>query len=178
MGSTIGPRSKPSPRTLKKKGLGDKQNHLAASRLGHLAPALLGHTAFPIVHCPSCGDVPVPDDQLPVRLPEDLVPDGTGNPLAKTPSFVNCKCPKCGKPAKRRDRHHGHFRRFVLVFLRFACPDQDKAAVDERVQYWMPVDQYIGGIEHAILHLLYSRFWTKVMRDQGLAARASRSRVC
>src|SRR5712671_3732806 len=125
-------------------------------------------TPIPIVHCPACGDVPVPDDELPVRLPEDLVPDGTGNPLAKTPAFVNCKCPKCGKAAKRETDTMDTFVDSSWYFLRFACPDQDKAPVDERVQYWMAVDQYIGGIEHAILHLLYSRFWTKVMRDLGL----------
>jgi len=154
---------------LKKKALGDKQITWRLRDWGISRQRYWG-TPIPIVHCPSCGDVPVPDEQLPVVLPEDLVPDGTGNPLAKTPSFVNCKCPKCGEAAKRETDTMDTFVDSSWYFLRFACPDQDKAPVDERVQYWMPVDQYIGGIEHAILHLLYSRFWTKVMRDQGLAA--------
>jgi leucyl-tRNA synthetase len=105
-----------------------------------------------------------------VVLPEDLVPDGTGNPLAKTPSFVNCKCPKCGKAAKRETDTMDTFVDSSWYFIRFACPDQKKSMVDERAKHWMPVDQYIGGIEHAILHLLYSRFWTKVMRDLGLVS--------
>jgi len=154
---------------LKKKALGDKQITWRLRDWGISRQRYWG-TPIPIVHCPSCGDVPVPDEQLPVVLPEDLVPDGTGNPLAKTPSFLNCKCPKCDRPAKRETDTMDTFVDSSWYFLRFACPDQDKAPVDERAQYWMPVDQYIGGIEHAILHLLYSRFWTKVMRDQGLVA--------
>src|SRR5438477_603249 len=154
---------------LKRKGLGDKQITWRLRDWGISRQRYWG-TPIPIVHCPSCGDVPVPDGELPVVLPENLVPDGNRNPLAKTPSFVNCKCPKCGKTAKRETDTMDTFVDSSWYFLRFACPDQDKAPVDERVQYWMPVDQYIGGIEHAILHLLYSRFWTKVMRDQGLIA--------
>ncbi|MGH8309474.1 MAG: leucine--tRNA ligase, partial [Steroidobacteraceae bacterium] len=122
---------------------------------------------IPLIHCPACGDVPVPDDQLPVVLPENLVPDGSGNPLAKTPSFVECACPKCGRPARRETDTMDTFVDSSWYFLRFACADQKRAMVDERVDYWLPVDQYIGGIEHAILHLLYARFWTKVMRDLG-----------
>ncbi len=122
----------------------------------------------PIIHCDACGAVPVPDDQLPVKLPENLVPDGSGNPLLKTPSFLNCDCPQCGKPARRETDTMDTFVDSSWYYLRFACPGNDQAMVDERVNYWLPVDQYIGGIEHAILHLLYSRFWTKVMRDLGL----------
>jgi leucyl-tRNA synthetase len=122
----------------------------------------------PIIHCDGCGAVPVPDDQLPVKLPENLVPDGSGNPLLKTPSFLNRDCPKCGKPARRETDTMDTFVDSSWYYLRFACPGNDNAMVDERVNYWLPVDQYIGGIEHAILHLLYSRFWTKVMRDLGL----------
>ncbi|MGH8198710.1 MAG: leucine--tRNA ligase [Steroidobacteraceae bacterium] len=123
---------------------------------------------IPIIHCRSCGDVPVPDDQLPVRLPEDLVPDGTGNPLAKSSSFLDCRCPKCGAPARRESDTMDTFVDSSWYFFRFASAGNDRALVDERADYWMPVDQYIGGIEHAILHLLYSRFWTRVMRDCGL----------
>jgi leucyl-tRNA synthetase len=111
--------------------------------------------------------VPVPDEQLPVLLPEDLVPDGSGNPLAKSPAFYECKCPKCGGPARRETDTMDTFVDSSWYFLRYACPDADRM-VDTRVDYWLPVDQYIGGIEHAILHLLYARFWTKVMRDFGL----------
>jgi leucyl-tRNA synthetase len=119
---------------------------------------------IPIVHCGACGVVPVPDEQLPVLLPEDLVPDGSGNPLAKSPAFYECQCPKCGGPARRETDTMDTFVDSSWYFLRYASPDAT-TMVDARVDYWLPVDQYIGGIEHAILHLLYARFWTKVMRD-------------
>jgi leucyl-tRNA synthetase len=124
-------------------------------------------TPIPIVQCPKCGDVGVPDDQLPVILPEDLVPDGSGSPLAKTPSFYETTCPKCGGAAKRETDTLDTFVDSSWYFLRYACPGAS-TMVDERAQYWMPLDMYIGGIEHAILHLLYARFWTKAMRDLGL----------
>ncbi len=120
---------------------------------------------IPIIHCSNCGDVPVPDKDLPVVLPEDCVPDGSGNPLAKRADFVNCACPKCGKPAQRETDTMDTFVDSSWYYLRYACADNASAMVDERVNYWLPADQYIGGIEHAILHLLYSRFWSKVMRD-------------
>ncbi|MFI4866351.1 MAG: leucine--tRNA ligase [Steroidobacterales bacterium] len=123
---------------------------------------------IPLIHCDQCGDVPVPDDQLPVVLPENLVPDGSGNPLLRDAAFVNCPCPTCGRPARRETDTMDTFVDSSWYFLRFACADQARAPVDERAKYWLPVDQYIGGIEHAILHLLYSRFWTRVMRDMGL----------
>jgi len=123
---------------------------------------------IPIIHCGACGVVPVPEEQLPVVLPEDLVPDGSGNPLAKSAAFYECSCPKCGGPARRETDTMDTFVDSSWYFLRYACPDDATAMVDARVDYWLPVDQYIGGIEHAILHLLYSRFWTKVMRDLGL----------
>src|SRR5438105_6699425 len=126
-------------------------------------------TPIPIVECPACGDVAVPDAELPVVLPENLVPDGSGNPLAKTPSFFETTCPTCGGPARRDTDTLDTFIDSSWYYMRYACPDA-ATMVDERAQYWMPMDQYIGGIEHAILHLLYARFWTKAMRDLGLIA--------
>jgi leucyl-tRNA synthetase len=123
---------------------------------------------IPIIHCDTCGSVPVPDDQLPVVLPEDCVPDGSGNPLLKRADFLNCICPKCGKPAQRETDTMDTFVDSSWYYARYASQFRNDAMVDEETNYWMPVDQYIGGIEHAILHLLYSRFWTKVMRDLGL----------
>ncbi len=123
---------------------------------------------IPLIHCGDCGTVPVPDRDLPVVLPEDLVPDGSGNPLARLKDFVECRCPRCGGPARRETDTMDTFVDSSWYFLRFAAAGNDAAMVDARVAYWLPVDQYIGGIEHAILHLLYSRFWTRVMRDLGL----------
>lgn len=123
---------------------------------------------IPLIHCSDCGVVPVPDDQLPVVLPQDLVPDGSGNPLVKTPSFYECTCPKCGKAARRETDTMDTFVDSSWYYARYTCPDQRQAMTDDRANYWLPADQYIGGIEHAILHLLYSRFWSKVMRDLGL----------
>jgi len=113
-------------------------------------------------------DVPVPDQDLPVVLPEDCVPDGSGNPLNKRADFVNCQCPKCGKDARRETDTMDTFVDSSWYYARFASQRSDAAMVDRATNYWMPVDQYIGGIEHAILHLLYSRFWWKVLRDEGL----------
>ena len=150
---------------LAKKKLGEKQVQWRLRDWGISRQRYWG-TPIPIVHCPACGDVPVPDEQLPVRLPEDVVPDGTGNPLNKLPSFLDTKCPACGKAARRETDTMDTFVDSSWYFARFCCPGQDKAMVDERANYWMPVDQYIGGIEHAILHLLYSRFFQRVMRDE------------
>ncbi len=152
---------------LKSKSLGEKQVQWRLRDWGISRQRYWG-CPIPIVHCASCGDVPVPDDQLPVKLPEDLVPEGTGNPLAKMPAFYETSCPSCGKPAKRETDTMDTFVDSSWYFARFACPGQDKAMVDERAKYWMAVDQYIGGIEHAILHLLYSRFFMRAMRDEGL----------
>jgi len=147
-------------------GLGEKRKQFRLRDWGFSRQRYWG-TPIPMVLCPSCGDVPVPDDQLPVVLPEDLVPDGSGSPLAKSRAFYECKCPKCGIDARRDTDTMDTFVESSWYFFRYTCPDA-KTMVDARADYWMPMDQYIGGIEHAILHLLYARFWTKVMRDMGL----------
>ncbi len=124
---------------------------------------------IPIIHCETCGDVPVPADQLPVVLPENVVPDGAGSPLAKMPEFYACSCPKCGQPAKRETDTMDTFVESSWYFARYACPQFEDGMLDKKAaNYWLPVDQYIGGIEHAILHLLYARFFHKLMRDEGL----------
>ena len=151
---------------LEAKGLGEKKVTYRLRDWGISRQRYWG-TPIPIVHCESCGDVPVPEADLPVILPEDCVPDGTGNPLKKRADFVNCKCPRCGKPAQRETDTMDVFVDSSWYYMRYACPDA-ATMVDARNEYWMPMDQYIGGIEHAILHLLYARFWTKVMRDMGL----------
>uniref|UniRef100_UPI0025EDDEAC leucine--tRNA ligase n=1 Tax=uncultured Nevskia sp. TaxID=228950 RepID=UPI0025EDDEAC len=125
---------------------------------------------IPIIYCEDCDAVPVPADQLPVRLPEDLVPDGRGNPLLRLPEFVNVACPQCGKPARRETDTFDTFVDSSWYYARFASAGCETGMVDERAAYWLPVDQYIGGIEHAILHLLYARFFSKLMRDCGLPA--------
>lgn len=126
---------------------------------------------IPIIHCDSCGDVPVPEDQLPVVLPEDVVPDGAGSPLARMPEFYECSCPKCGAPAKRETDTMDTFVESSWYFARYASPHYDQGMVDPAAaNHWLPVDQYIGGIEHAILHLLYARFFHKLMRDEGLVS--------
>ncbi|HSC83555.1 MAG TPA: leucine--tRNA ligase, partial [Pseudomonas sp.] len=119
---------------------------------------------IPIIHCPSCGDVPVPDDQLPVVLPEDVVPDGAGSPLARMPEFYSCTCPKCGTAAKRETDTMDTFVESSWYYARYASPQYTGGMVDPAAaNHWLPVDQYIGGIEHAILHLLYARFFHKLM---------------
>ncbi len=152
---------------LASKNLGEKQTNWRLRDWGVSRQRYWG-CPIPIIHCEDCGDVPVPDDQLPVKLPEDCVPDGSGNPLNKLESFINCTCPSCGKPAKRETDTMDTFVDSSWYYARYASGLSDTAMVDEQTNYWMPVDQYIGGIEHAILHLLYSRFWSKVMRDLGL----------
>ena len=149
---------------LEKKGLGSKRVQFRLRDWGISRQRYWG-CPIPIIHCGACGEVPVPDEQLPVVLPEDLVPDGSGNPLARSPAFYQVKCPKCGAAARRETDTMDTFVDSSWYFMRYACPDDKRAMVDSRVDYWLPVDQYIGGIEHAILHLLYARFWTKVMRD-------------
>jgi leucyl-tRNA synthetase len=121
-----------------------------------------------MILCEMCGDVPVPEDQLPVVLPEDIEFDGSGSPLKRMPSFYETTCPQCNGPARRETDTFDTFMESSWYQARFACADQNQAMLDERADYWTPVDQYIGGIEHAILHLLYARFYHKLMRDEGL----------
>lgn len=124
---------------------------------------------IPIIHCPSCGDLPVPEDQLPVVLPENVIPDGSGNPLNKMPEFYECKCPTCGGDARRETDTMDTFVESSWYYARYASAQCTTNLVDkEAAKYWLPVNQYIGGIEHAILHLLYARFFHKLMRDEGL----------
>ncbi len=123
---------------------------------------------IPIINCAACGAVPVPNDQLPVVLPEDVAFDGVGSPIKKMPSFYQTTCPTCGGQAERETDTFDTFMESSWYYARYACPDNDQAMLDERARYWLPVDQYIGGIEHAILHLLYARFYHKLMRDAGL----------
>ena len=152
---------------LANKKLGNKRVHYRLRDWGISRQRYWG-CPIPLIHCEHCGVVPVPDDQLPVVLPQNLVPDGSGNPLAKTPSFYQCNCPKCGQSARRETDTMDTFVDSSWYYARYTCSDQKQGMTDERANYWLPVDQYIGGIEHAILHLLYSRFWSKVMRDLGL----------
>ena len=123
---------------------------------------------IPIINCKKCGEVPVPDKDLPVRLPEDVKFSGVGSPIKKMPSFYNTTCPTCGGKAERETDTFDTFMESSWYFARFASKDNDTAMLDERANYWLPVDQYVGGIEHAILHLLYARFFNKLMRDVGL----------
>ena len=147
-------------------GLGEKKTTYRLRDWGISRQRYWG-TPIPIIHCDACGAVPVPERDLPVILPEDCVPDGSGNPLAKRADFVNVPCPKCGKAAKRETDTMDTFVDSSWYYMRYTCPDAP-TMVDGRNAYWNPMDQYIGGITHAILHLLYARFWTKVMRDMGL----------
>ncbi|MDR3322875.1 MAG: class I tRNA ligase family protein, partial [Zoogloeaceae bacterium] len=150
-------------------GLGEKKTQFRLRDWGISRQRYWG-CPIPIIHCETCGDVPVPDDQLPVVLPENVEITGSGSPLAKMPSFYEAVCPQCGQPARRETDTMDTFVESSWYFLRYACPDNDQAMLDERVRYWCQggIDQYIGGIEHAILHLLYARFFTRLIRDVGL----------
>jgi leucyl-tRNA synthetase len=162
---------------LARRGLGEKKTTWRLRDWGISRQRYWG-TPIPIIHCdgsdepgrerPGCGSVPVPEKDLPVVLPEDLVPDGSGNPLNKCAAFLNVPCPQCGQPARRETDTMDTFVDSAWYYMRYTCPDSHDAMVDARNDYWMPMDQYIGGIEHAVLHLLYARFWTKAMRDLGL----------
>ena len=123
---------------------------------------------IPVINCETCGAVPVPQKDLPVELPEEVEFDGVGSPIKKMDSFKQTTCPKCGGAAERETDTFDTFMESSWYYARYACRDQDEKMLDERADYWAPVDQYIGGIEHAILHLLYARFYHKLMRDEGL----------
>jgi leucyl-tRNA synthetase len=151
---------------LAAKGLGEKKTTWRLRDWGISRQRYWG-TPIPIIHCPEHGAVPVPEKDLPVILPEDCIPDGSGNPLNKREDFLACKCPICGKDSRRETDTMDTFVDSAWYYMRYTCPDAT-TMVDARNDYWMPMDQYIGGIEHAVLHLLYARFWTKVMRDMGL----------
>jgi leucyl-tRNA synthetase len=154
-------------KALQAKGLGEKKTTWRLRDWGISRQRYWG-TPIPIIHCDACGSVPVPEQDLPVLLPEDLVPDGSGNPLNKCAAFLNVGCPKCGAAARRETDTMDTFVDSAWYYMRYCSPGSDDAMVDARSDYWMPMDQYIGGIEHAVLHLLYARFWTKAMRDLGL----------
>ena len=127
-------------------------------------------TPIPIINCPDCGAVPVPEQDLPVRLPEDVIVDGSGSPIKSMPEFYQCACPQCGADSERETDTFDTFFESSWYYARFTCPDNEEAMLDERADHWLPVDQYIGGIEHAVLHLLYARFFHKLMRDEGLVS--------
>ena len=152
---------------LAAKGLGEKQTNFRLRDWGVSRQRYWG-CPVPVIYCDGCGTVAVPDDQLPVLLPEKVDITGVGSPLAKLDSFVQADCPCCGKPARRETDTFDTFMESSWYFARYTGADNDQAMLDERANYWLPVDQYIGGIEHAILHLLYSRFYHKLLRDAGL----------
>ncbi len=153
---------------LEQKGLGEKKTTWRLRDWGVSRQRYWG-TPIPIIHCEEHGAVPVPEKDLPVVLPQDCIPDGSGNPLHKHEGFhAGVTCPVCGKPARRETDTMDTFVDSSWYFMRYCDPKNADAMVAGGADYWMPMDQYIGGIEHAILHLLYARFWTKVMRDLGL----------
>ena len=158
-------------------GLGEKQTTWRLRDWGISRQRYWG-TPIPIIHCPDCGPVPVPEEDLPVVLPDDLIPDGSGNPLARTKP--SCPAPAPAAASRRAVKPTPWTPSWTRPGTSCATsPGNDQAMVDGRNDYWMPMDQYIGGIEHAVLHLLYARFWTKVMRDMGmLKLRRALHRCC
>ncbi|MFO8152241.1 leucine--tRNA ligase [Thioalkalivibrio sp.] len=123
---------------------------------------------IPVIHCEQCGAVPVPESELPVVLPEDVVPDGSGSPLVRMPAFYDTNCPECGRPARRETDTFDTFFESSWYYARYCSADNREAMLDARADHWLPVHQYVGGVEHAVLHLLYARFFHKLLRDEGL----------
>ncbi len=152
---------------LEAKNKGERQTNYRLRDWGVSRQRYWG-TPIPIINCPTCGSVPVPEADLPVTLPEDVIVDGSGSPIKSMPEFYQCQCPKCGGDAERETDTFDTFFESSWYYARFTCPDNDEAMLDERAKHWLPVDQYVGGIEHAVLHLLYARFFHKLMRDEGL----------
>ncbi len=153
---------------LNAQDLGDKQVRFRLRDWGVSRQRYWG-APIPVIYCDDCGTVPVPEKDLPVELPRDVVLDGSQSPLVAHPTFSLTTCPCCGKPARRETDTFDTFMESSWYFARFASPDAD-TMLDARANHWLPVDHYIGGIEHAILHLLYARFYTKLLRDEGLIA--------
>ena len=152
---------------LEEQGRGQRQVHYRLRDWGISRQRYWG-CPIPMIECADCGTMPVPENDLPVLLPEDVVPDKTGSPIKRDPNFYQVKCPQCGKEARRETDTFDTFMESSWYYARYASHDCNTGMLDDRVNYWLPVDQYIGGIEHAILHLLYARFFHRLMRDEGL----------
>lgn len=152
---------------LRQRGKGEKQVNFRLRDWGVSRQRYWG-TPIPIINCHHCGPVPVPEHELPVILPEDVSFTDAGSPIKRMPEFYQVKCPKCAADAERETDTFDTFMESSWYYARYACPDLKTGMLDKRADYWLPVDQYIGGIEHAILHLLYARFFHKLMRDEGL----------
>lgn len=154
---------------LRARGKGEKQVNFRLRDWGVSRQRYWG-TPIPIINCGTCGAVPVPEKDLPVVLPEDVSFTDAGSPIKRMPEFYQVKCPRCGADAERETDTFDTFMESSWYYARYACPDLKTGMLDKRADYWLPVDQYIGGIEHAILHLLYARFFHKLMRDEGLVS--------
>jgi leucyl-tRNA synthetase len=154
-------------KALEERGLGRRRRNYRLRDWGISRQRYWG-CPIPVIHCEHCGVVPVPESELPVVLPEDVVPDGSGSPLARLPSFHDVACPECGRPARRETDTFDTFFESSWYYARYCSADNHAAMLDARADHWLPVHQYVGGVEHAVLHLLYARFFHKLLRDEGL----------